>query len=631
MVKYKVSFLTISFLFLVLFFPFLHSMEKSQAIDTENANLILDLLHLPLDTQLGKVIEEVNRLNAKGEALIHNLLKLKNVSAVSYCLTKLKALPNRMTSERISPLHYAVFYCYEAIAPLMMARADINAHDKQKQTPLHYAIRTNNSEALRFLLHYKPDLELQTKEGDTALYLATVQRSENAVRQLLKAGAQDNVVKGSMGEFSPLGLAIQLNSTDIIKIFYEYKEKDGLKGQFYAAAFEPGLILPFHNCGFSVKQKGVGGKTPLHVARADAVDMLLRLGADPYCFDDEGSAPIHVAAENNEALLMKFAQCNLILDFQDRKGKAPIFHAIKAKNANNFNFLFQKNRNALTAEGDTILHAAIKYENEEAAKFLIEQKLFVYSKNLSFEIPLHYAVKYFPELIRVLIVAGSNVYEKDKKGWMPIHLAAASHPRALPIVIDYCDINALDGQNNSPLVIADSSNNVASIQLLLTKSARKAGLSEQGTRNRKRIHFITQYYPERLQTELASLDVNETDDKGLTVAHYAALFNPGVLPLLRAAGADMNKVSHENHTPFSLAYIYNKRAMSDVVLAGGVPKLPQTMVMPLPKNIQSVLRYQKSTVAELPSTEKNDDEFIKRHQVAQARGYATAHSNDPKK
>ena len=55
---------------------------------------------------------------------------------------------------------------------------------------MHHAIEKGNLEIVKALLMYKPDLEIETNEGDTLLLLATKKKSTNIVGELLSHGSK---------------------------------------------------------------------------------------------------------------------------------------------------------------------------------------------------------------------------------------------------------------------------------------------------------------------------------------------------------------------------------------------------------------------------------------------------------
>ncbi|HEY3853958.1 MAG TPA: ankyrin repeat domain-containing protein [Verrucomicrobiae bacterium] len=93
--------------------------------------------------------------------------------------------PNSTANHRQSgPLHYAADgrlghpswepkKQVETIQCLLDAGADINAGDKNGDTPMHRAVRTRSAAAVKYLLQRGGDATLKNKPGSTPFHLAT--------------------------------------------------------------------------------------------------------------------------------------------------------------------------------------------------------------------------------------------------------------------------------------------------------------------------------------------------------------------------------------------------------------------------------------------------------------------------
>jgi ankyrin repeat protein len=94
-----------------------------------------------------------------------------------------------------TPLHAAALYATVRCARILVdAGANVNAHDNEGWTPLHYACRKWDGSALiDFLASRGAELNARNHEGKTALHVAArLERSEN-VEALLWAGADATI------------------------------------------------------------------------------------------------------------------------------------------------------------------------------------------------------------------------------------------------------------------------------------------------------------------------------------------------------------------------------------------------------------------------------------------------------
>jgi ankyrin repeat protein len=592
-----------------------------ETVDTDAARYILGLLKMPLNSNLTEVRTKIDiPIIETGEALIHTLVKSEKLSILRDALKDLKADVNVVTKLGWTALHYAILYCPDAIPILMEFHSKI-VPDVALRTPLHYAVIKNNIDALKLLLQHQPNLEVRSYEG-TPLYIASELGFASAVELLLAAGACDEKIarpialpsfnasiidldvcnydgKGQQDSFTPLEIAIKKGHIEVIKAFARHKEKNGLREQFYAAAFDPSFIQPFHECGFTVQSLDKKKRTPLHYACPAAVSILLNLRANPETLDGDGCAAIHLAAESDENVLAVYIKLGKCLNLPDDIGCTPIFHAILKNHRNNFSALYKIcNIQARTILGETLLHYAIKNQNIDVAKFLIKQNLFVNEKTYDKQTSLHYAARYCPSLIDVLLEAKVDSLAEDSQGYKIIHLAAAENAAALPYIIAHCPIDIRDGNQRTALMIADHVFNIESIKFLIKQKAEINGLTIPGTRKRTRIQFIAQYAPNQMKQELERLTdkmvLTEIDTQGWTVAHYATVFNPELLDGLKSAGADLCKPDSSGSTPFALAYLfYNSQAIRTLVILGVPPLLPKAMISTPPRHRLNLERQKK--------------------------------------
>ena len=94
------------------------------------------------------------------------------------------------------------FVCIEH---LLRAKADVNKANGEGFTPLIFAIRSSSIEAVKVLLRAGANPNAQTTGGRPALYWAIVDRdNDEIVAALLKAGANKSIKVGIGGDISSL-------------------------------------------------------------------------------------------------------------------------------------------------------------------------------------------------------------------------------------------------------------------------------------------------------------------------------------------------------------------------------------------------------------------------------------------
>ena len=92
----------------------------------------------------------------------------------------------------------------EMLEYLISKNVEVNAKDRYLNTPLHYASRTKNVEAINLLIAHGAEIDIENKDGLTPLKLTLSDMPFNAVatEALLKGGANPN--KAGAGKSVPV-------------------------------------------------------------------------------------------------------------------------------------------------------------------------------------------------------------------------------------------------------------------------------------------------------------------------------------------------------------------------------------------------------------------------------------------
>lgn len=119
-----------------------------------------------------------------------------------------------------SPLHAAVEGEQSHIVRyLLESKADVNALDSSKNTPLILAIKGKNLDLIKILLSYKPSLLLKNIDSNTVFHLVATISDKEILEELFKYHSTDVLnVKNAYG-FMPLDIAIQYKNDAFIELF----------------------------------------------------------------------------------------------------------------------------------------------------------------------------------------------------------------------------------------------------------------------------------------------------------------------------------------------------------------------------------------------------------------------------
>ncbi|GMM55073.1 Nas6 protein [Maudiozyma humilis] len=182
-----------------------------------------------------------------------------------------------------SALHWAVSFQHAEIVLYLLSHmktVDLDSLvDDAGWTPVHVAASVGNVEVLTLLCdrEIKPDLDLQTKQGVTALHLAVAKSLYGAVEYLLGQGASVRI-KDARGQL-PIHRAAAIGSSKMVTLLcsklspVSAKDNDGWTPLFQALAEGHGdiAVLLVNQYGADKDSEDKAGRTAADVALNDEV------------------------------------------------------------------------------------------------------------------------------------------------------------------------------------------------------------------------------------------------------------------------------------------------------------------------------------------------------------------------
>lgn len=204
-------------------------------------------------------------------------------------------------------LHYAAgFGAVEIMKGLLAAGAPVDAKNRLKSTPLHWAV--HDPAKVRLLLDGGADVNAKGVDGRAALYFAATLRTGNSVLELLLSRGADPNTKMLTGR-TPLMAAAAAGNLEAMKMLLAKKaDPTLLAGTGGSALFDAAgsgkidAVKLLLDAGLAADSRNKRGVTPLAVAAIDGSEDIARLlidrGADVNSVETDGYTPLMLAVSS---------------------------------------------------------------------------------------------------------------------------------------------------------------------------------------------------------------------------------------------------------------------------------------------------------------------------------------------
>jgi hypothetical protein len=162
----------------------------------------------------------------------------------------------------------------------------------------------------------------------------------------------------------------------------------------------------------SLEAKDKDGNTGLHVAaqldNIEAVNLLLKAGADVKAKNEQGRTPLHVAAEKSVNSISPLLDGKADIEAKDKDGARPLHIAASANNTKAVALLLEKGAsvNAQDDKGNSPLHNALSANGVDSVRALAShKKVDIYRRNKNDQHAAHLALKIGGDLKRAFMEA----------------------------------------------------------------------------------------------------------------------------------------------------------------------------------------------------------------------------------
>ncbi|KAI6171397.1 Alpha-latrotoxin-Lt1a-like protein [Aphelenchoides bicaudatus] len=434
---------------------------------------------------LSKESIEINGQTTDTKLTPLHLASLNSLPDVFDRLFRLDAQTNIRDNRNFTALHYAAMFSDDYILKkLLTFNEKIDAVGENGLTPLQVAVMHQNLKAIRFLLNQNPPaaINIKTQTGKTALHLAATFNNASIVSELIKKGAEVDLMDGN--NRTALYLALKYESTDVV-------------GLLTANGSRLNVPYPQNNL------------TLLEIAMKNGDEIKILTTMEKLNLTDETGL-------NTLELASLYNIKSYLLDNPNKISSTAIFNitfdltnqTLKNFNQQDFDQLISRiGINWRNEDQKTLLHVAAEHGYYEAAKALIKNssqlvnannkynwyplhgassnnhleivKLLlsngadVNAKNNNNQTALHRAAFWgHLEVVKFLVEKGADINAKDEAGWTSLHDAALSgHHEVVKLLVESgADINTKTKIGNTPLNFVNrNSQNAKLIRCLETK------------------------------------------------------------------------------------------------------------------------------------------------------------------
>ncbi|XP_046808713.1 transient receptor potential cation channel subfamily A member 1 isoform X4 [Lucilia cuprina] len=407
----------------------------------------------------------------------------------------------------------------------------LSLQDGKGRTAAHQAAARNRVNILRYMRDQNGDFNIRDNAGNTPLHMAVECDSYEALDFLLSIPVNTGILNEK--KQAPVHLATELNKVKSLRVMGKYRNK------------------------IDIQQGGEHGRTALHLAaiydhEECARILITEFGACPRKPCNNGYYPIHEAAKNASSKTMEV-----------------FFQWGEQRNCTREEMI-----SFYDSEGNVPLHSAVHGGDIKAVELCLKSGAKISKQQHDLSTPVHLACAQGAIEIVKLMFAMQPQEKKiclsctDVQKMTPLHCASMfDHPDIVEFLVkEGADINALDKEHRSPLLLAASRSGWKTVHLLIRLGANisiKDGCSRNVLHlvimNGGRLQEFAEEVSKTQSKEQLEQLLNEKDNSGCSPLHYASRDGHiRSLENLIQLGACINLKNNNNESPLHFAARYGR-------------------------------------------------------------------------
>jgi ankyrin repeat protein len=390
-----------------------------------------------------------------------------------------------------------------------MAQPNTNGFNPQSLLTL---ARDDNAAEIEYAVkHLGADPTWGNRLGQTAIHVAAIQGSVNAIRKLVELGVDPNIENYMQSTPLHFAAGAHKNAAATCMLLLDLGADPFVqdnRDQF-----------PYELAKDDVLRQLLGGPDPRIFTAASTGDLtLLRQlfiedpETDPSVIGADGSAPLHLAAQGGHLGVASFLLSKGALNDQhwvgkDQTGDSPLHLAVRNGNTDIIKLLHRYKANinlpnfhkSTYAQGgwtcagadlgplhQTALHIAVEAGDEDMVKFLLEEfgdEVKLDEEDFDGRTALHYALEVQDsEMIAFLLQHGADANKGCRDFASPLHVASQQGDleTVKALIAHGAEVNKVDEQGWTCLMLAARTGKTSTVQALLQAGADVTAVNSAG-------------------------------------------------------------------------------------------------------------------------------------------------------